>query len=168
MAAYASRAAQGALTPQAQRAWTAFLTMQRQLFVHLHRQLQGEFGISGPDFEILVNLSEAPGGRLRPFELSRATQWEKSRMSHQLRRMAERGLVRREATRDPRYADIVLTEQGRAAVDATAPRHAEAVRALFAEAVGAGHLTEFAQACERVSEATLGHRVGEYGTDGQG
>jgi DNA-binding MarR family transcriptional regulator len=162
MATYASRAAEGALTPEAQRAWTAFITMQRRLFVHLHRHLQSEFGLSGSDFEILVNLSEAPGGRMRPFELSKATQWEKSRMSHQLRRMGERGLVRREATKDPRYADIVLTDEGRAAVVGAVPRHAEAVRALFGDAVGAENLEAFAEACERVSDATLAHRVGDY------
>jgi DNA-binding MarR family transcriptional regulator len=154
-----------ALTPEEERAWRAFLTMQRRLFVHLHRQLQGEFGLSGSDFEILVNLSEARGGRLRAFELSKATQWEKSRMSHQLRRMAERGLVRREATQDPRYADIVITEEGLAAIAKAAPRNAEAVRALFAEPIRDDRMVAFAEACESVSEATLRHKVGDYGSD---
>jgi DNA-binding MarR family transcriptional regulator len=149
--------------PDAQRAWDAFLTMQRKLFIHLHRHLQSEFDMSGPDYEILLTLSASPEGRMRPFELSQATQWEKSRLSHQLKRMAERGLVSREPTRDPRYSDIVLTEKGRELITRAAPRHAAAVHAIFVEALGSDRLVPFAEACEDVSASVSAHKVGDYG-----
>jgi DNA-binding MarR family transcriptional regulator len=86
------------------------------------RHLQREFGLSGSDFEILVNLSESPTGRMRAFELGEATQWEKSRMSHHLTRMEKRGLIRKEAC-DARYPEIVLTGPGLEAIRACAPVH---------------------------------------------
>jgi DNA-binding MarR family transcriptional regulator len=124
--------------------------MQRLLFSHVNRLTQREFGLSGADYEVLVNLSESETGRMRAFELSRATRWEKSRMSHQLSRMAARGLVRKEATADPRYSDIVLTDLGRAAIVAAAPRSVEVVREVFVSPIG-DRLDSFREACEAVA-----------------
>jgi DNA-binding MarR family transcriptional regulator len=72
-------------------------------------------------------------------------------MSHQLSRMAVRGLVRKEATADPRYSDIVLTDEGRAAIVAAAPRSAEVVRETFLGPIGDARLDLFRAACEAVS-----------------
>lgn len=139
------------LDDREQRAWRAFLSMQRLLFGHINRQVQQEFGLSGADYEILFNLVRSETGRMRAFELGRATQWEKSRMSHQLSRMAARGLVRKEATADPRYSDIVLTEQGREAIVAAVPRSDEVVREMFVGPIGVERLDLFREACEAVS-----------------
>jgi len=92
-----------------QKAWRSYLLMTRTLETHLERHLQRDFGLSKSDFEILVNLSESESGRMRAFELSRSTQWEKSRLSHHLTRMEKRGLIRKEAC-DSRYPEIVITE----------------------------------------------------------
>ena len=116
-------------------AWRSFVDMRHLLERHLVKHLQRDFGLSDSDFEVLVNLSEAPGGRLRAFELGQATQWEKSRMSHHLSRMEKRGLVRREAS-DARYPDVVLTDAGRAAIASSAPANAARVRELFVDVVG--------------------------------
>ena len=118
-------------------AWRSFVEMRHLLERHLVWHLQREFGLSDSDFEVLVNLSEAEGGRLRAFELGRATQWEKSRLSHHLSRMEKRGLVRREDS-DARYPDIVLTDAGRAAPSRRRrPPNAARVRELFVD-VGRG------------------------------
>ena len=138
------------LSDREQRAWRAFLDMQRLLFSHINRLTLREFGLSGADYEILVNLSESESGRMRAFELSRVTSWEKSRMSHQLSRMVARGLVRREATGDPRYSDIVLTDAGRAAIVAAAPRSVEVVREVFLGPIGE-RLESFRETCEAVA-----------------
>ena len=81
------------LTPEQQRVWRDYLQVERLLPAQLGRELDG---LSIPEYEVLVNLSEAPGGRLRPFQLGEATQWEQSRLSHQLTRMQRRGLIVRE------------------------------------------------------------------------
>jgi DNA-binding MarR family transcriptional regulator len=140
-----------------QNAWRSYLRMRRTLETHLARHLQREFGLSESDFEILVNLSESPTGRMRAFELGAATQWEKSRMSHHLTRMEKRGLIRKEAC-DARYPEIVLTEQGLAAIRACAPVHAARVRDLFVDVLGPERLAVLGEASDDVVDAIDEHQ----------
>lgn len=125
-----------------QHAWRAYVRMHGQLTARLNRQLQADSGLSLPDYDVLVHLSEAPDGRLRPFELRRGVQWEQSRLSHHLTRMQRRGLVRREGcTEDGRGAFVVLTDDGRRAIEAAAPGHVEAVRRLFLDGLTPEQIT---------------------------
>jgi DNA-binding MarR family transcriptional regulator len=140
------------LDPDEQAAWRSYLQMRRTLHGYLARQLQAEFGLSDSDFEILVNLSESPTGRMRAYELGQLTQWEKSRMSRHLSRMESRGLVRREAN-DARYPDIVLTDAGLAAIKASAPANAARIRDLFIDVLGPDRLATLRQAADDVVAA---------------
>jgi DNA-binding MarR family transcriptional regulator len=140
-----------------QKAWRSYLLMHKTMSTHLERHLQREFGLSGSDFEILVNLSEAESGRMRAFELGRATQWEKSRMSHHLSRMEKRGLIRREAC-ESRYPEIAITEEGLAAIKACAPTHATRVREFFVDVLGPDRLAALGEACDEVVETIEQHR----------
>ena len=142
-----------------QRAWRAFLDMQAQLNARLNRELQDHAGLSSADFAVLVQLSEHPDGRQRVLELGRTLRWEKSRLSHQLSRMEQRGLVRRSnCAEDRRGAVAVLTDAGREAVESAAPVHVAGVRrylfdGLSAEqvdalaAIAGGTLDRLAAAC---------------------
>jgi len=124
------------LSAAEQRAWRAFLGLHRELTARLNRQLQAESQLSLSDYEVLVVLSEADQGRMRPFELCDFLQWEQSRLSHHIRRMESRGLVSREGcTGDGRGAFVVLSPAGRAAIESAAPSHAAAVRSLLFEAM---------------------------------
>ena len=117
------------LDAREQSAWRAYLDMNALLNARLNREMQEESGISIADFSVLVPLSEHPEGRMRVLELARALGWEKSRLSHQLTRMAQRGLIERSnCNEDRRGAFIVLTDAGRRTVEAAAPRHVETVR----------------------------------------
>jgi DNA-binding MarR family transcriptional regulator len=119
------------LTEQQQRVWRRWLAATAQLPAALHRELQADAGLSLPDFEVLVQLTESSEGRLRVNDLARALSWEKSRASHHLTRMERRGLVEREECRDDgRGAFVVLTPEGRTAIERAAPGHARAVRSL--------------------------------------
>jgi DNA-binding MarR family transcriptional regulator len=140
------------LDEREQRAWQAFTGMQRRLMAAVQRDLQREAGLSGPDYAVLASLSEAPGGTLRAHRLAAGEGWEKSRLSHHLTRMAQRGLIeRRTCSDDARYADIVLTPAGRAAIEAAAPRHVARIREWFIEAMSAEDLDRFAAGCDAVS-----------------
>jgi DNA-binding MarR family transcriptional regulator len=124
------------LDPREDRAWRRFLSMQIQLRRLLGRELQDETGLSEADYIVLVHLSEASAGRLRPFELGRAAGWEKSRLSHHLTRMERRGLVERQnCLTDNRGAFVTLTAAGRSAIEAAAPFHVEQVRRWFLSAL---------------------------------
>jgi len=119
------------LTEEEQRAWRGLLRMTSQLNARMNRQLMQDYGVSLADYDVLVVLSETPGGRLRVFEVADALAWEQSRVSHQLARMQRRGLIAREGcASDARGAFAVLTEAGRAAIERAAPAHVETVRQL--------------------------------------
>ncbi|MEU8269795.1 MarR family transcriptional regulator [Sphaerisporangium sp. NPDC049002] len=119
------------LDEREQRMWRAFATMRRRLDSAMERHLNGE-NLSMADYQLLVPLSEAPGGRIRARELRRLAGWDRSRLSHQLRRMEQRGLVGREdCPGDARGTVIRLTSEGRSAIEAAAPGHVETVRRLF-------------------------------------
>jgi DNA-binding MarR family transcriptional regulator len=136
-----------------QRAWRAFLRMQAQLTAQLGRQLQTESGLSLADYEVLVQLTDVPDGRMRPFELQRNLQWEQSRLSHHLTRMQRRGLItREECTEDGRGAFVVLTDAGRQAITAAAPGHVDAVRRLFFDGLTRDQIATL----QRVSQQVLG------------
>jgi len=132
--------------------------MQGQLRSRLGSQLQRETGLSEADYEVLVNLSEAPNGRLRPSEIGGATQWEKSRISHHVSRMEERGLVKRMACpTDRRGAFVAITAAGRRAIERAAPVHVGHVREAFIDALAPSQLDALAE----ISETVLARLVRE-------
>lgn len=139
------------LTPEEQRAWRGFVRLHERLGGRLGRLLQSESNVSPADFAVLVHLTDTPEGRQRYQDLARALEWEKSRMSHHIARMAGRGMVVREdCLEDARGAFVVITDVGRAAVEAAAPRHVEAVRELFMDHVTPAELRVLAEISERV------------------
>ncbi|MEV5169506.1 MarR family winged helix-turn-helix transcriptional regulator [Streptomyces flaveolus] len=141
------------LTPEEQHAWRSFIRLHDTLRGRLSRSLQAESNVSATDFAVLVELTDVPDGRRRFQELARALEWEKSRMSHHVARMVKRGLVvREECPEDGRGAFVVITDEGRAMIEAAAPRHVEAVRELFLDHVTPAELRTLAQVSERVVE----------------
>jgi DNA-binding MarR family transcriptional regulator len=142
------------LTADEQRTWRAYLRAGTLLSARLNRQLQADSGLSLAEYEVLVQLSETPGGRLRPSRLGQALNWEQSRLSHLLSRMARRGFVtREECPGDGRGALVVLTDAGRAAIESAAPGHVAAVRALVFDALGPAQARAFGRAVETILAA---------------
>ncbi|MES4905634.1 MULTISPECIES: MarR family transcriptional regulator [unclassified Streptomyces] len=119
------------LSDEEQRAWRIHLDVSRLLTYQLERDLQ-PFGLTMNDYEILVNLSESEGHRMRMSDLAAATLQSKSRLSHQITRMENAGLVRREhCESDRRGLYAVLTEDGWETMRKVAPHHVESVRKHF-------------------------------------
>ena len=113
-------------------AWRAVQFLRGPLAAALNRQLVQDSGLSSADYEVLVVLSGLPDGTLRVGELGRLTGWEKSRLSHHLKRMQTRGLVsRRECATDGRGAFVEITPAGRTTIGEAAPGHVTTVRRLF-------------------------------------
>jgi len=112
--------------------WRSFYIMRRQLELTLERRLQADAGISTADYEILVALFNSPSKRLRAGHIGDLIGWEKSRVSHQITRMEQRELVKREeCDDDARGVWVVLTADGtRAVLGAERDRRA-AVRQHF-------------------------------------
>src|SRR3990170_1734741 len=85
------------LEPAQQQVWRAFLLGTTRLFDQLERDLREAHGLSLPEYEILVRLSEAPGHRLRMAELASSVSPSRSRGTHTISRLETAGLVARSA-----------------------------------------------------------------------
>ncbi|WNB85407.1 MarR family winged helix-turn-helix transcriptional regulator [Cellulomonas sp. ATA003] len=140
------------LDPREERLWRAFLGAGRAVDAAVERQLAGA-GLSGPDYAVLASLTEAPDGTLRVRDLCREVSWDRSRMSHHLRRMEKRGLVTRaDCPGDARGTLVSVTDAGRTALTDAAPGHVACVRAAFLDRVPADDVERLAAALERVRD----------------
>lgn len=129
--------------------WRACSAVHTQLTAHMSRELTRATGLSEADFQILDALLDAPGGRLRALELRWTLQWEKSRLSHQVARMAKRGLLTREScAEDARGWDLVLTPAGREAGERAREVRAHSIRRLVLDVLGPEHLARLAETTE--------------------
>ena len=135
-------------------AWRRLQLMQLQLTAALSRELAESSGLSYQDYLVLAALTDRPGGRMRAFELGRELGWEKSRLSHHVARMVERGLVSRERCEtDQRGAFVVVTRQGRKAIEAAAPGHVEGVRRHFVDLLSPAELKTLSTVAGRVLDS---------------
>jgi DNA-binding MarR family transcriptional regulator len=117
------------LTDQEQCAWRSFIDGFRTLVEVLDRQLQLDSNLSHAYFEVLVPLSEEPCHALRMSELADRARSSRSRLSHAVSRLEERGWVERlDCATDKRGQLAKLTAAGFAVVQAAAPGHVAAVR----------------------------------------
>src|SRR4051795_4068232 len=117
------------LDAEEQNAWRAWLFSSMLLHDRLDRELTHQTGISHAYYEILVALSEAPQRAMRMSELADRCLSSRSRLSHAVSRLEERGWIRRQVCEeDARGQLAVLTDEGFAALEAAAPVHVESVR----------------------------------------
>src|SRR3954469_8392565 len=101
------------LDPEEQKAWRAWLYSSLLLQDRLDRELTHATGISHSYYEVLVALSEAPERRMRMSELADRCLSSRSRLSHAVSRLEERGWVAREVcVDDGRGLLAVLTDAG--------------------------------------------------------
>ena len=113
-------------------AWRGFQRMAVGMATRLNRRLTSESGISLPDYEVLSSLAGSETGTLRAFELGADLQWEKSRLSHHLKRMESRGLVnRRVCESDGRGLWVSITDQGQRVYDDASRAHGDLVDTLM-------------------------------------
>jgi DNA-binding MarR family transcriptional regulator len=117
-------------------AWIRLVGVFIKLPAALDAQLQRDAGVSHFEYMVLSRLSEASDHTLRMSDLAVLANGSLSRLSHVVTRLERRGWVRRESCPgDGRYTNAVLTEDGWAKVQATAPGHVAAVRSLVIDAL---------------------------------
>jgi DNA-binding MarR family transcriptional regulator len=139
------------LDPREDRAWRAFMHAHHRLGVRLNQLLLQDSGLPLADYEVLAVLSEHPAGRMPARDLGASLQWEKSRLSHQVRGLLGQGLVAREPNpADGRSAVIILLPAGRRAIEDAAPQHVRNVRRNFIDLLTPAELDMLAALNERV------------------
>ena len=117
------------LSTEQQRSWRAYIMGTELLQHQLDRELREEHDISFSEYEILVRLSEADGGRMRMATLADAMSHSRSRVTHTISRMEKADLVvRRASDSDGRGVEAVMTAEGQRVLQEAAPTHVRGVR----------------------------------------
>jgi DNA-binding MarR family transcriptional regulator len=132
-------------------AWASYQRMRARLAGRLNRELARKTGLSEADFEILVVLTESEDESMRALALRCGLEWEKSRLSHQLRRMEQRGLVTREdCSEDNRGSVIRVTDAGRKLAEEARHHHGQAVRRYVTDVLTADQMEALGAIAETV------------------
>ncbi|WP_415973343.1 MarR family winged helix-turn-helix transcriptional regulator [Rhodococcus sp. 077-4] len=141
------------LTPAQESAWRAYMGLSLQMTFEMNRQLTEDHGLSLADYSVLVALADSQDGRRRVADLASEIGWERSRTSHHLARMCARGLTDRQASSgDARATDVVLTDAGRAALEASAAGHVDLVRRLFFDGLDPDDVADLGVVLTRLRE----------------
>jgi DNA-binding MarR family transcriptional regulator len=139
------------LDDEQQTSWRAMATMTARLRWALEWQLERDADLSFMEYHTLARLSEDPDHTMRMSDLAVVTDSSLSRLSHLVRRLEARGLVRRQADpKDGRFTNAILTDAGYAKLVASAPAHVGAVRSFFIDELSASELAQLREFCERV------------------
>ncbi|MGQ4598718.1 MarR family transcriptional regulator [Nocardia sp. R6R-6] len=148
------------LTPAQQRAWRAYMDGHQRLMAALNRQLQHDSDLTIAEYRILVLLSEAPDCSLRMSELADGVLSSRSKLTHQIRRLEEQRMVRRNTClEDGRGVVAELTDEGMRRLAAAAPGHVEAVHRHFIDLLAPAQLEVIGEAFGRV-DAEIGKHSG--------
>jgi DNA-binding MarR family transcriptional regulator len=152
------------LTARELAIWRSLLDTTAELRRVLGAQLQAS-GLSPGDYHVLLALREAEGMRLRSSELAATIEWERSRLSHHLGRMEQRGLIRRDdCATDSRGAEVSLTESGTAAFRRASAPHLKAIKRQFVDALTPEQLEALAEVLQALQQHLQGE--GSAGSTG--
>ncbi|UXY20680.1 MarR family transcriptional regulator [Streptomyces cynarae] len=142
------------LTPEELRAWRSYLAASWLLEDAIDRQLQQQAGMPHLYYSVLANLSEAPDHRMRMTDLAEALKITRSRLTYAVTRLEKDGTVRREGCpTDKRGSVAILTEDGRALLERTAPGHVDTVRSAVFDHLTEEQVAQLEAICSRITEA---------------
>lgn len=145
------------LSEQEQATWRSWLEVSRVLPTVLEEGLHSRDQLNLTDYQVLVQLSESAEGQMRMTELSHSTHLSKSRLSHQVKRMEEAGLVARADCPDDRRGSFAqITERGLATIRAAAPGHVDDVRRFFVDRLTPEQIEVLGEALAAVADGLRG------------
>ena len=134
------------------KAWRAFHKIGTSLLPHLGRQITNHSGISGAEYVVLVALSELTSPNVNLNRLANGLGWEISRMSHQISRMEETGLVKKTRNaEDTRCFDVFITAKGRKIAEAAIPLQSKEINHCFSEVLTQAQMKALIEISEAIS-----------------
>ncbi len=140
------------LSAEQQQIWRAFLGGTTVLSERLDRDLRTTHGLSMPEYEILVRLSEAPDRSVRMAELAAAVSHSRSRVTHTIARLEREGLVRRgQCSEDGRGVSAVMTDKGFALLEQAAHTHVRGVHSYLVANASPEEFAVLGQIMQRVT-----------------
>lgn len=134
------------------KAWRAFHKIGTSLLPHLGRQITNHSGISGAEYVVLVALSELPVPSVNLNRLATGLGWEISRMSHQVSRMDQAGLVMKTKNlEDSRCFDVSITAKGRKIAEAAIPLQSKEINHCFSQVLTQAQMKSLIEISEAIS-----------------
>jgi DNA-binding MarR family transcriptional regulator len=125
--------------------WLSVVRLITWLPWSIDQQLQRDSNLRMVEYQVLAMLSQSPERRMRMSSLAEVTNASLSRLSHLVKRLEERDLVRREPDpSDGRFTNAILTDQGFQALAAAAPGHVAHVRSLVIDVLSPEQLRRLA------------------------
>ena len=140
------------------KAWRAFHKIGTSLLPHLGRQITNHSGISAAEYIVLVALSELTVPSVNLNRLAQGLGWEISRMSHQVSRMEDAGLVKKtKNTQDSRCFDVSITGKGRKITEAAIPLQSKEINHCFSDVLTQAQMKSLIEISDAISNHMKEH-----------
>src|SRR6202043_4058198 len=131
--------------------WLSVVRLMTWLPWSIDQQLRRDSNLGMVEYQVLAMLSESPGRTMRMSSLAQVTNASLSRLSHLVKRLEERDLVRREPDpADGRFTHAILTDKGFQTLAEAAPGHVAHVRSLVIDVLSPEQLRRLGLAADRI------------------
>jgi DNA-binding MarR family transcriptional regulator len=131
--------------------WLSVVRLMMWLPWSVDRQLQRDSDLAMVEYQVLAMLSERPDRTMRMSALAEITNASLSRLSHLVKRLEARGLVRRAPDpADGRFTDAILTDEGYKTLADAAPSHVAHVRSLVIDVLSPEQLRRLGMTADRI------------------
>jgi DNA-binding MarR family transcriptional regulator len=142
--------------PENWAAWQMFFEAHAAVYARLEAQMQSDHGLSLRWYDVLLQLRNAPGGRLTMRDLGRAVVISKSGLTGLVDRMERAGLVERGGDPDDRrVVHVTLTPAGAEVYGRARADHRRAVSEVFLRHVDAREAAAIERAMRRIRESNV-------------
>ena len=132
--------------------WLSVVRLITWLPWSIDQQLQRDSNLGMVEYQVLAMLSESPHRTMRMSSLAEVTNASLSRLSHLVKRLEQRGLVRRQPDpTDGRFTNAVLTDKGFETLAEAAPSHVAYVRSLVIDALTPERLRRLGRDANRIT-----------------
>lgn len=137
-----------------ERSWQTFLETALRLYGTLNRKLAEQHKLTLVDVRLLEILENSDSGSARMGDLAERLLSLPSRVTRQIRRLEDAGLVLREASpEDGRGVLASITDAGRAAVAAAMTTYSDGIREHFLRPLTRAQVAAIGENCRRISIA---------------
>ena len=131
--------------------WLSVVRLMTWLPWSIDQQLRHDSNLGMVEYQVLARLSESPERTLRMSLLADLANSSLSRLSHLVKRLEDRGFVRREPDpSDGRFTNAILTGKGFETLAEAAPGHVAHVRSLVIDVLSPEQLRRLGLAADRI------------------
>jgi DNA-binding MarR family transcriptional regulator len=134
------------------KSWQNYLTAALRMYAELNTRMLEKHQLSLGDVRLLHILSNLPDGTARMRDLAVALPAPGSRVTRQVRRLQDQGLVRRATSPDDRRGVIAtITDLGRTVAEQVTAAYAKEVRKNFIDRLSRPQLAAMENGCRRIN-----------------